>query len=102
GAGGSKVDRHREEDDPLTLEDLAQGDVFRSALLHLLELQIERERVANLDRHVSSLGYRVDAGSLVAGGAGGGNGAGALDPARNDGHLWPLRSAEADERRSPW
>ena len=37
----------------------------------------------------------------VAGGAGGGNGVGTLDPARNDGHLWPLKSAEADERRSP-
>src|SRR3989449_6888715 len=57
GAGGREGARHGEEDDPLPLEYLAQGDVLRSALLHLLELQVERERVANLDRHVSSLGY---------------------------------------------
>src|SRR6266446_1461904 len=59
GAGGREGARHGEEDDPLPLEYLAQGDVLRSAIPHLLEPQVERERVANLDRHVSSLGYGV-------------------------------------------
>src|SRR5205809_7912421 len=71
GAGGREGARHGEEDDPLALEDLAQRDVLRTSVLHLLELQIERERVASLDRHVASLVMRA---LYVAVGGGGGNG----------------------------
>src|SRR5262245_21498199 len=44
----------REEDHAASLEYVAERDVLRSTLLHLLQPEIQRQHVADLDRHVAS------------------------------------------------
>src|SRR5207247_9518641 len=87
---------HGEEYHALALEDLAHGHVLRSAVAHLLELQVEGQRVACFDRHAVLL---PAAGGRCLAAAGCGRNPCAPAPSGPICHAWRLTGDPHDHAR---